>query len=750
MPEALRLLKWAASLNKNNAAAFSNLGNVLNDLGHYDEAFAAFSKAIKLKPDFTTALNNRANCLQSLNRLEEALADAQQSIKIIPSFHDGFVSIGNICNRMQRYEESVQAYQAALQLRPNNPQTLSNLGASLMDSHRYKESEIVLNEALKINPQFVQALNNRANLYTSIKRPEAALADINAALQFDPRFIEAYLNRGNILQDLNRIPESLTSYDKALEMNPQYAAAFNNKGNALKEIFQNKAALACYDQAITIQPAYAEAHYHRALALNEFQRYEEATAAFEKAVELKEDHPLLFGQWISSLMMICDWRDLPPKVARLSAKIRAGKNASTTFSILSCGVAPDLVKQSAQAFIQDKCWDRSQEYVYPSPHTNPRIRVGYFSSDFRNHAVSQLAVGLFENHDREKFEVFGFNISTLPPDEMTQRVAQAFGGLVELGSLSIRQSIEKIRSMNIDIAIDLNGHTKGAKMDIFAHRIAPIQVNYLGYPGTSGAPFMDYILGDQVIIPEDHFGYYTEKVAHLPGSYLPNDSKKVISEKTPTRGEAGLPEGAFVFCCFNNSYKFHAETFDVWLRLLQRVPGSVLWLSQVNEKAAQNLCARATSQGIEPTRLVFAPRTKDLADHLARHRLADLFLDTTRYNAHTTASDALWAGLPVLTCLGDSFPGRVAASLLSAMDMPELITHSLEQYESLAFELATNPDKMASVKNKLSQNRSTRPLFDTVQFAKGMESVFAKMWNRHTQGLPPDHLPHEQRPARVT
>ena len=738
--EALKLLKLAATLNKSQPSLFSNLGNVLNDLQQYDEAAESFTHALKLKPDFATAYYNRSNTFYAQGRLQEALTDVSNALKLVPDYLDALIAHGNILNQLKRHEEALEVYHHALRIQPNNPQTLSNLGATFLDLNNFTESERALNTALQLRPDFFHARNNRANLHTALKRPELALLDIEAALNLRPDFTEALLNRGNVLQDLKRFSEAIASYDQAIAQRPDYASAFNNKGNALKEISQHSASLACYDRAIQIDPTYAEAHYHRALALNEFHRYAEATEAFSKAVDFKEDHPLLFGQWFSSLMMICDWSDLTPKVNRLAQKIREGKNASTTFSILSCGLSPDLVRQSAVTYIKDKCWDRSQSYTYPQPHTNPRIRVGYFSSDFRNHAVSQLAIGLFESHNRDKFEVLGLNISPLPPDEMTERVERAFGGLVPLGSLTVQQIVQKVRALNLDIAIDLNGHTKGSNMDVFAHRIAPIQVNYLGYPGTSGAPYMDYILGDPVVIPPEHFDFYTEKVAHLPHCYLPNDSTKRIAEKMPSRAEVGLPDDAFVFCCFNNSYKLNEETFEVWMRLLQRVPDSVFWLSEVNETAKSNLRYRAQSSHVNPDRLIFASRTKNLEDHLSRLRLADLFLDTTRYNAHTTASDALWAGLPLITCLGDSFPGRVAASLLDAIGLRELITPSLADYEDLAFRLATNPHLLSDIRSRLALNKTTHPLFDTKLFTENMESVLLEMWTRYRQGLPPDHL----------
>lgn len=738
--EALKLLGQAVSINKNNSIAYSNLGNALNDTQRFEEAAAAFTKAIELNPNYATAYLNRSNTYYAAGRLDQALEDAQNAMRLSPNHPEALRAIGNILNQLDRHGEAISFYQKALELIPNDPSTLCNLGSTFLDMQDYAQAEPALNAAIRLQPDFFHALNNRANLHTALKRPEMALLDIEASLRLQPNFTEALLNRGNVLQDLKRFSEAIASYDQAIAQRPDYAAAFNNKGNALKEISQHSAALLCYDRALEIDPTYAEAHYHRALALNDLLRYGEATSAFEKAVFYKEDHPLLFGQWIWNLMMVCDWKELTSKVERLAKKIRDGKNASTTFSILACGLTPDLVKQSTITFIKEKYWDRSHTYSFPKPHTHPKIRVGYFSSDFRSHAVSQLAVGVFESHDRNKFDIIGLNISSLPPDDMTTRVERAFGGLVQLGSLPVQEIVQKVRAINLDIAIDLNGHTKGSNTDIFAHRIAPIQINYLGYPGTSGAPYMDYILGDPIIIPPEHFDYYTEKVAHLPDTYLPNDSQKIISGNLPSREEVGLPRDAFVFCCFNNSYKFNEETFSAWMRILSRLDNSVLWLSEVNETAKGHLKSRSMESGINPDRILFASRTPNLEDHLSRLRLADLFLDTTRYNAHTTASDALWSGLPVLTCLGDSFPGRVAASLLHAIGLPQLVAKTLADYEAMAIYLATHPDDLQKLRATLAQNKTTHPLFDTKLFTRNLEAILTKMWGRYLGGLPADHL----------
>jgi protein O-GlcNAc transferase len=740
LAEALVCLDLAIEVNPGNAYAHSNRGNVLRDLSRIDEAIASLTQAIRLKPDFAQAYCNRSGILEFVGQLEPAMADLERALECAPGDHQTHLSLGNVLHRMGRLAQALQAYQQALTWMPGNPVALSNMGATLMELQRFDEAEQALNDALALKPSFAQALNNRANVFTATHRPSQALVDIEHALRLAPDFADAWLNRGNVLQDLKRFAEAVASYDRSLALRPDYAQCINNKGNALREMMKPGEALALYEEAIALRPDYAEAHYHRAILLQDLQRYEEAEAAFGQAVRLKEDHPKLYGEWIASRMMICAWDGLDALVDRLATKIREGKNASTTFPLLSCGLTGELVQQCAAAYVRDQCPDRSWRFSPPPTQADRRIRIGYFSSDFRSHAVAQLAAGMFECHDREQFEVWGLNVASFPADAMTQRIDRALGGLVQLGGLSVDDVVAQVRALNLDIAVDLNGHTKGANLHIFANRVAPIQVNYLGYPGTSGAPYFDYILADPTTIPLAHLSHYSEKVAHLTHCYLPSDTGGVIPDTPMARVQHGLPENGFVFCCFNNSYKIGPAVFRVWMRLLGAVPGSVLWLSSFNPGAIRHLQDEARQCGIDPARLVFAPRMQHHADHLARHKLADLFLDTSPYNAHTTAHDALRAGLPVLTCLGEAFQGRVAASLLRAIGLPELVTESLADYEALALELTQKPGCLAALRQRLAQNQSSYPLFDTQGFTQDIESVFASMWARHRGGLAPAHL----------
>jgi predicted O-linked N-acetylglucosamine transferase (SPINDLY family) len=368
-----------------------------------------------------------------------------------------------------------------------------------------------------------------------------------------------------------------------------------------------------------------------------------------------------------------------------------------------------------------------------------KIRIGYFSADFRNHAIAYLIAGLFELHDRNRFEVSAFSFSPNTDDEMRARLSRAADRFLDVHAQSDGDVAELAKKLELDIAIDLTGFTAECRLGVFSLRAAPIQVNYLGYPGTMAAECIDYVVADSTVIPEADRRHYVEKIVYLPDSYQVNDSKRAISDKTFTREELGLPQTGFVFCCFNNSYKILPEVFECWMRILTHVEGSVLWLIRDSETAVHNLRREAQAKGVSANRLVFAKRMP-LADHLARHRLADLFIDTLPYNAHTTASDALWAGLPVLTRIGETFAGRVAASLLRAIDLPELITATQEEYEHLAIALATNPGRLQQLKYKLKRNRLTTPLFNTALFTRHIEAAYMMMYERQRASLPPTHL----------
>jgi predicted O-linked N-acetylglucosamine transferase (SPINDLY family) len=437
-------------------------------------------------------------------------------------------------------------------------------------------------------------------------------------------------------------------------------------------------------------------------------------------------------------MKICSWSGLSESLEDIFKKVMASEKVVAPFSLLALNDDALLHKKCSEIYIQSRYpFNPVSEPILKRPQSQ-KIRVGYFSADFKNHPVAYLISELFELHDRSQFEIYGFSL-VKAVDEMSRRFQLAFDHFIESQGMSDIEIAQSSRDLNIDIAVDLTGFTQDARTGIFSYRPAPIQVNYLGFPGTMGADYIDYIIADKTLIPLDAQSSYTEKVAYLPNSYQANDRKRAIAEKKFTRHQLGLPEDEFVFCCFNNNFKILPVTFASWMRILKAVEGSVLWLLADNPTAKNNLIKEATARGLDSCRLIFAERMP-LPEHLARHRQADLFLDTLPYNAHTTCSDALWAGLPVLTLMGSTFPGRVGASLLKAIDLPELITNTQEEYEAMAIELAINPQKLRDIKLKLARNRLTTPLFDTPLFTKNLETIYTKMMERYQADLQPDHI----------
>jgi predicted O-linked N-acetylglucosamine transferase (SPINDLY family) len=471
----------------------------------------------------------------------------------------------------------------------------------------------------------------------------------------------------------------------------------------------------------------------------QLKQADSASMSFFKALEIKPDFDFLLGTCLHSKMKLCDWENLGEGLNILEAEVSSLKKVTTPFAALSLIDKPDLHLQAAQTYGNSKFPSNHLLGPIPKRIAKDRIRIGYFSADFHNHATSYLMAELFEAHDRLKFEIYGFSFGPNTQDEMRNRLSKGFDKFLDVSKLPDSEIAQLSRDLEIDIAIDLKGYTEDSRTAIFAYRCAPIQVNYLGYPGTMGVNYMDYVIADPIVISESNVDSFAEKIVYLPNCYQVNDSKRKISEKQFTRSDCGLPEKGFVFCCFNNGYKIQPQTFQIWMRILQSVEGSVLWLYEDNATASANLREEAEQLGVDSNRLIFAPRLS-MEEHLARHCMADLFLDTLPYNAHTTASDALWAGVPVLTCMGKSFAGKVAASLLNAIDLPELITYNAQEYEEKATQLAADPQVLNCLKNQLSVNKTTSSLFNIGQFKGHFEAALSKMYAVYQSGEEIDHI----------
>jgi predicted O-linked N-acetylglucosamine transferase (SPINDLY family) len=518
------------------------------------------------------------------------------------------------------------------------------------------------------------------------------------------------------------------------------AEAWVNRANVLNDLGLHTEALSNHERALEIKPDMPEAWFNRGIAFNDLKRHEEAIASFERTLQIKPgiDHAL--GDLVHTQMNICNWSDLEQRCLRLEQRLRAGDKASAPFPVLGLFDNPQLQKLSAQLYARDKLSGVSPLGPIPPRKPGGKIRVAYFSMDFREHPVSLLMADLIGCHDRNAFEIYGFSFGINTNDAMRKRLEKAFDKFLDVRDSSDLDIARLAREHAIDIAVDLGGHTKGSRPQIFAHRAAPVQINYLGYPGTMGTEHMDYFIADSITVEPQDCEHFSEKIIFLPNSFQANPSQRPSRSRHGSRAEFGLPQSGFVFCCFNNTYKITPDVFESWARILNQVQDSVLWLSQNHPSATANLLKMFESRQIAASRIVFADRLPDMADHLARYQSVDLFLDTFPYGAHTTASDALWMGLPVLTRCGQSFASRVASSLLHAVGLPELVTHSAEAYESLAIELALNPQRLTDLKTKLDANRLTSPLFNTPLFTKHIESAYQAAHQRHLARREPEHI----------
>jgi predicted O-linked N-acetylglucosamine transferase (SPINDLY family) len=733
--EALMSLDNALILQPDSAEAHNARGLALQELGRFDEAIADFDRALKLKRDFAEAYYNRGNALQDVKRFDEALKSYKGALALAPDSSETHNSMGLALQRLKQFDDAIASYDKAVAVNPGNAKAHSNRGFALQELKRFDEAVASYDEALSRDPDNAEAYNNRGVALQALKQFEAAFASYDRALLLKPDNAETYSNKGNAFQDLKRFEDALACYDAALALQPNDARLHSNRGVALQRLKRLNEALASYDRALALTPESAEANYGRGNALQELNRLDEALASYDKALSLQPD--FLFGTYLHTKMQVCDWEVFSENMTNLRARISACQKVTPPFAAITLLDEPDLLLVAA------KVWSETK---YPSPNTprqfrkrgtGERIRVGYYSADFHNHATTQLMAELLEQHDSGRFELFGFSFGPHADDAMRQRVSAAFDHFHDVKDLGDAELAELSLSLGIDIAVDLKGFTGDSRPGVFAERCAPIQVNYLGFPGTMGASFIDYIIADKTLIPAESQQGYSEKIVRLPNSYQPNDTQRKISDRAFTREELGLPDAGFVFCCFNNNYKIFPETFDTWMRILKAVDDSVLWLLEDNATAAANLRKEAEARGVDNRRLIFAERMP-LEEHLARQKLADLFLDNLPCNAHTTASDALWAGLPVLTCKGKAFAGRVAASLLNAIDLPELVTGTQEEYERRAIELATDPALSGALKSKLALNRTTKPLFNSALYAKHIEAAYEAMMARYEAGLAPD------------
>ena len=683
--------------------AMHALGIVRYQCGELENAEQLIAEAVRINPRASDALYNRGSLLLRLERLNEALASFSEALAVKPDYAEALGNRGTTFMRLGRYQEALADFHKLVDLKPGIAEAWNNLAGALLKSHRYEEAHTSYGKALAIKPDHVGAQKHRGAVSLALKNYADALADADRALACDAQDAETWQLRADALAELNRREEALASYSRMLAIRPHSLNALYNRANNLMAL----------------------------------RRFEEAARDYGEVVRIRPDYRYAPGNLAFSKLCSCDWDGFAQADKSIRLGIRAGRPVAAPFQALLFSDTAEDARTAAHLWV-------SREYpaaLHPlwqgDLYRHEKIHLAYLSANFHDHAVARLIAGVLEHHDRTRFEITAVSFGPDDKGLLRNRLIRACVRFIDVQSQTAEQIARLLRQMEIDVAIDLMGFTEASRPGILAHRPAPVQVNYLGYPGTMAADYMDYVIADDIVIPKHHESSYSEKVVRLPHSYLPGDDKRAIAERLPSRTEANLPEYGFVFCCFNNNYKFTPAMFDVWMRLLRGLEDSILWLSQTSPGTRHNLQREAEARGIATHRLVFASYVPEDKDHLARLSLADLFLDTIPYNAHATASDALWAGVPVLTMAGDSFPGRVAASLLHAIGMPDLIAPSLKDYEQLALTLARDPNRLAAVKAKLARNRLTGGLFDTKNFARDLETAYAAIWDRSQRGLPP-------------
>jgi protein O-GlcNAc transferase len=732
---ACRSFERAISLKPGLHEAHYNLGMALQDLRRPDEALACFDRAIALASGFADAHASRGGALAEMGQSEEAMASYRRAIALSPGLIRAHYNLGNLLMSVGRLDEAMTCFDSALALGPRLADVQNNRGMALRKLGRLAEALESFDRAIALKPDLVGAHNNRASVLKDLGRLQEALESCDQALAVDLASPESHINRGTVLHELRALDVALEALDTALALRPHSAEAHTNRGNILQSMYRLNDALACYDRAIAIDPDLAIAHNNRAGVLFKLGRYREATECYNRVLSLDPKFRYAVGQRLHSAMHACDWQDVDAQLASIATAAEAGRLAALPGTLIAVVDDGPLQRRCAEVHIGDRYGVASPIHATVRKDPDQRIRIGYFSCDFRSHPLMHLMAEVLEVHDRERFEVYAFSYGPATGGAWRIRAEHAVDHFLDVSRLSNRAVAEQARALGIDVAVDLTGLCEGGRPGIMAERAAPVQASYLGYVGTTGAPFVDYLIADDYLAPPGNEAFYTEKLVYLPGCFQANCSTREVSSREMRRADHGLPEAGFVFCCFNSSRKFAPVLFDAWMAILDRVGGSVLWLWAEHETERENLRRRATERGIDLERLIFAEHVESEV-HLKRVQLADLFLDTSPFNAGTTASDTLRMGVPLLTLTGRTFAARMSGSLLRALGLNELIAGDLDAYKQCAVDFARQPERLRLLRERLASG-ITR---SAEKGARNLEAAYQAMHERHLEGLTPDHI----------
>ena len=745
---AVNLINRAIQNNPKNPVYYNNLGYVFKGQGKLNEAISCCQRAVNLKPDYAEAYYNLGYVFQDQGKLNEAISCYEKALELKPDYAEAYHNLGYVFKGQGKLNEAISCYEKALEIRPDYAGAHNNMGNMLQDQGKLDEAILCYQKALEIEPDCAEAYHNMGNAFKDQGKLNEAISCYEKALELKSDCAEAYNNMGNAFQDQGKLNEAISCYEKALEIESDCGEAYNNMGNAFRNQGKLDEAISCYQKAMKLKPDFAGAYNNMGNVFQDQDKLNEAISYYEKALEIEPEFAQAHSELVCQLQRTCAWRKLEGMTAKLNSLTgRALDNGTKTAEspFVSLMRHTDLSRYFAVA----KSWSCDIARMMSGlkiPFSfddrelrKTRITIGYLSNDFRNHPKTHLMLDLFGLHNRDEFKIICYSDGEDDGTYYRKRIQQDCDKFVDLRNLNHADAAKCIYEDQVDILIDLNGYTGGNRLQICALRPAPVQARYLGLAGTTGADFFDYIITDRIVTPEDHAQYYSENFVYLPHCYQINSQSEEISNKDWKKTDFGLPEGSFVFCSFNQGYKIEPVMFNSWMKILRQVSEGVLWLQQINETAEKNLRQEAEARGVNPARLIFAERLSK-GKHLARLRLADLALDTRIVSGAATTSDALRVGVPVITLQGGNFASRMSSSILTAIGLPELIVHSLEEYEDLAVRLALNPDETQTIRRRLANNRLSEPLFDTSRFAGNLEKAYKEMWDLFLAGERPQQI----------
>ena len=723
--------------NKNNKSNESNppekeIKELLQNFksGQFELANKLAKSLIEKYPSHQFGWKALGSLLSLAGKFGEAVKPSQKAVDLVPLDSEAHYNLAIILSKLGQLEKAEKSYKKAIELRPDYYEAYNNLGITLWHLAKYHDAELIYKKINKLNPKYFKAYSDLATILYKQSKFDEAEQCYKKAIELNPDYFVAYNKLGNTLCELSKFDEAEQYYKKAIELNPDYFEAHNNLGTVYQKLGKLYQAEKSYKHAIKLKKNNPEPYYNLGNIFLELGQIKEAIKLYDNSLLINSNYELAKSIKLYQHAKICDWDTIKNNKEAIK-KLGISEIGINPFNFFSLDDSPEKHYSRAKIYVEKNFLQKKTIFI-KTEMPSECLKIGYFSSDFYNHPVMHLLIEVLKLHDRKKFKIYAYSYGPEKKGDYIQKKAisrvDVFHNVFNLNNNQISKLCQKDQ---IDIVVDLNGFTKNNRFSLFASRLAPIQIGFLGYPGTSASEFMDYIIADKVVIPEDMKNYYSENIIYLPDSFQPNDNTRVISNKKFQKSEMNLPENVFIFCCFNNSYKITEVEFDIWMRLLKNVEGSILWLSDTNLWAKDNLKKEAKKRGIEPDRIIFAKKEKKISDHLSRLGLADLFLDTFNFNAHTTASDALWAGLPILTKMGRSFSARVASSLLYAMDIPELVTKNQHDYERLALSLAKNPKKLLEIKSKILTNKKTSPLFDSNKYVKYLENGYLEVYKNY-------------------